>query len=226
MALGLNTGGGGADFLPIVVFDARAGRLFKVERTQGATGWQSERVDITQPAPSFAVDMGSIQVGWMHFGPTGPDFQMVPLGHALPPRPTNEHKQGFKVKIAGRTLDGLREFSHSAKCVLSALDELHTAFEASPEAAQGKIPVVKLASTRAVVTSGPQGKTTNYAPVFEIVTWTDRMPEMGERTVPAPGGKVHPQTHAANGETLQATKHVPPPAAKTAPAMPSQDDWN
>lgn len=226
MALGLNTGSNGADFLPIVIYDARAGRLFKVERTQGVAGWESNRVDISSPAPAFAVDLGAIEVGWIAFGVTGPDFQLVPLGHPLPAQPTKEHKQGFRVRVSGRVLDGIREFSHSAKCVLGAMDDLHTRFEAAPEAAQGKIPVVKLAGTTPVVTTGPQGKTTNYAPVFEIVTWTDRSPEMGERTVPAPGSK--PVAAPAP------TAHVPPPAPPphvtervpdTAEAAGMPDSW-
>jgi hypothetical protein len=206
MALGLNTGSNGADFLPIAVYDARAGRLFKVERTQGVNGWESERIDISSPAPTFAVDMGSISVGWAAFSTTGPDFHMVPLGQPLPARPSDQHKQAFKVRIAGKVLGGMREFAHSAKCVLAAMDDLHTRFEAAPEAAAGKIPIVKLAGTQPIVTTGPQGKSTNYAPQFEIVGWTARMEDMGERTVPAPGAKVAAPAKAAN--------HVPPPTRK------------
>jgi len=204
MALGLNTGSGGGDFLPICIYDARAGRMFKVERTQGMGGWESNRVDISSPPPAFAVDIGSIEVGWIMFGVAGPDFQLVPLGHPLPAQPSKEHKQGFRVKLSGRVIDGIREFSHTAKCVLGAMDELHTRFEAAPEAAQGKIPVVRLAGTTPIVTKGPQGNTTAYAPVLEIVAWTDRAPEMGERTVPAPGSNATP--------ARPATAHVPPPA--------------
>ncbi len=230
MALGLNTGSNGADFLPIAIYDARAGRMFKVERAQVSTGgWESNRVDITSPPPSFAVDFGTIEVGWIVFAATGPDFQLVPIGQPLPAQPSKDYKQGFRVRIFGNVLDGLREFSHTAKCVLSAVDDLHTRYEAAPEAAAGKIPVVKLTGTTAVVTTGPQGKTTNYGPVFEIVTWTDRKPEMGERTVPTPGAK----TNGANG-AHHAPPPAPPPAASAEPpqtvrapepvGMP--DDWN
>lgn len=206
MTLGLNTGSNGADFLPIVVYDARAGRLFKVERTQTASGWESNRVDITNPPPAFAIDFGTIEVGWITFSATGPDFKMVPLGKPLPPQPTKDYKQGFRVKISGRVVDGIREFSHTAKCVLTAIDSLHIRYEAAPEAAAGKIPVVKLTGTAQIVTTGPQGKTTNYAPVFDIIAWTDRAPEMGERTTAIPSGaSASPQPPAG---------HVPPPAAK------------
>ena len=128
MALGLNTGSNGADFLPIAIYDARAGRMFKVERTQGASGWESNRVDITSPPPAFAIDMGTLEVGWIVFAVTGPDFQLVPLGQPLPAQPGKDYKQGFRVKVTGKVLDGLREFSHTAKCVLSAVDDLHSRY--------------------------------------------------------------------------------------------------
>jgi hypothetical protein len=199
-----------------VIYDARAGRLFKVERMQGAAGWESNRIDISSPPPTFCVDLGSIEVGVVHFAPTGPDFKTVPLGQPMPAAPTKDYKQCFKVKVAGNVLGGVREFSHSAKCVLSALDDLHSRFEAAPEAAQGKIPVVQLSGTTPVVTSGPQGKTTNYAPVFTITGWTDRLPQFGERTVPAPKANGH----VGNGASAHVPPpgHVPPPAAAAAPA--------
>jgi hypothetical protein len=169
--------------------------------------------------------MGSLTVGWIHFAATGPDFKMVPLGSPLPERPTTEHKQGFRVKIAGKLLGGVREFSHSAKCVLGSLDSLHTLYEADPEAAQGKIPVVRMTSVTPVVTKGPQGNTTNYAPVFDIIAWTVRDEAMfGPRTVPAPGARA-----AAPTPKPAPAAHVPPPAqAAKAPepamAMAEDDD--
>lgn len=208
MALGLSNGSD-REFLPLAIYDARAGRLFKVESKQGPGGWERERVDISSPPPAFAVDLGSIEVGWILFTVGAPDFQMVPLGHPLPAQPSKEHKQGFRVKVMGRALDGLREFSHTAKCVLGAVDDLHSLFEAAPEAATGKIPVVKLSGTVPVVTKGGGQTSTNYRPVFEIIQWTDRAPEMGERTVPAPGGKA-------------AHKPAPAPAA----AVPDTAPWD
>ena len=46
MPLNLNTEGGG-DFLPICKYDTRAGRMIRVDRTQGANGWDTDEVDIT-----------------------------------------------------------------------------------------------------------------------------------------------------------------------------------
>lgn len=216
MALGLDTVATG-DFSPIAIYDARAGRMFAVNRTQGTAGWESTRVDITNPAPVFAIDMGSVTVGWISFTANGPDFNLVPLGHPLPAKPSADHKQGVRCKIAGNVLGGMREFSHTAKCVLGALDLLHSQYEESPEAVSGQIPVVRLSGMTPIVTKGPSGNTTNYAPIFEIISWTDRLPEFGERTVPAPTAKTAAHAVAA----LQApatTAHVPPSGHVSAPA--------
>jgi hypothetical protein len=176
---------------------------------QGATGWEPQRVDITNPAPVFAVDFPSIEVGYVHYTNAGPDFKMVPLGQPLPTVPSKDYKQCCRVKIAGQVLGGVREFSSSAKCVLNALDDLHNKYEAAEEAAQGKIPIVKLIGTSAITTNGPQGKTTTYAPVFEIIGWTDRFPELGEATVPTPSSRRGPDEDPSSN---------PPPTVP--PAMP------
>src|ERR1700731_2620998 len=117
MALGLSNGSSGGDFLPIVKWDARAGRFFRVDRSQGANGWESNDVDLTMDKPKFCVDLGSIEVGFMAFLPTGPDFHLTPYGNPMPEKPSKDHKAGFKVRLAGNALNGVREFSSSAKSV-------------------------------------------------------------------------------------------------------------
>lgn len=223
MALGISNGSNGGDFLPIVKWDARAGRFFRVDRSQSAEGWVSNDVDLTMDKPKFAVDFGSIETGYIAFTPTGPDFHMAPLGTAMPAKPTKDHKAGFRVKLAGNALKGsaekgVREFAASAKSVLVAMDNLHSAFEAAPEAAAGKVPVVELSGSTTIVTNGPSGKVTSYSPTFTIVAWTDRLPEFGDRTVAPPSSLSPPPPRAA---------HVPPPAQPAAPppaARPLEDE--
>jgi len=194
VALGLTSGSDSGNFLDRVQYDARAGRMFRIDRSLQNGEWVSDKVDITSEQPQFAVDFGSIEVGPMAFAVTGPSFHMVPFGHAIPEKPTKDHKLGMRVKLAGKALNGLREFSSSSKCVLSSIDDLHSQFEGAPEAAQGKIPLVKLAGTKAITTKGQMGTSTNYAPSFEIVGWVDRLADMGERTVPAPSASSAPST--------------------------------
>ena len=82
-------------------------------------------------------------------------------------------------------LGGLREWSSTAKSVVGAIEALYDKYATAVEAATGYIPVVELQRTQPI-TTGKTVKTTAYAPVFAIVGWTDRTPEMGARTVPVP----------------------------------------
>lgn len=206
MALGLSIGNGeGGSFLPLVKYDARSGRMSLSDRVQGPNGWESQETDITRQQPAFACDFGSIEVGWIAFGKP-PIFAVAPLGQPMPKRPEGpDLKQGFRVKVAGKALGGVREWATTSKAVVAVIDALHTSFEAAPEAAEGKIPVVRFVDTTPIKTQTPQGTTTNYAPVFEIVQWVERNTDMlGPRTVPAPARQVREPTPPPAGAQADA----------------------
>ena len=214
MPFGLNVPQAG-DFPDIVKYDARAGRLFKVIYDQ--TTREKTQIDITTPPPRFAVDFGSLAVGYIKYSATGPDFKVVPEGSAIPRQPEDRDDQnrllyraGFRVKLYGRVLDGLRDFSSTAGSVLECIEDLYGRFKAAPEAARFQIPIVELTSTTPVTMGRGAKASANYKPVFTIVSWTDRVQEMGERTVAAPLR----QTTAA--------QQTPPPAPKAAPVTPTQ----
>ena len=204
MALGFTMGNGeGGSFLPLVKYDARSGRMSLSDRVQGVNGWESVDTDITRDQPTFAIDFGSIEVGWIAFGKP-PVFAVAPLGQPMPKRPEGpDFKQGFRVKVAGKALKGVREWSTTANAVKGALEEVHTAFEAAPEAAEGKLPLVQFADTTPIKTQTPQGTTTNYAPVLKIVGWVERNGDMlGPRTVPPPAARQAAPAHPAGGAPL------------------------
>jgi hypothetical protein len=95
----LSTEGGGGDFADILKYDARAGRMFRVDRTQGAAGWETNNVEITNGFQAV-FDFENIQVGWALFAAgIAPSFSMVPLGEPLPAKPSDQHKQGFKMMV-------------------------------------------------------------------------------------------------------------------------------
>ena len=95
-------------------------------------------------------------------------------------------KSVFRVKIFGKILLGLREWSSSANAVTESVDDLYGKFRASPEAQTGRIPIVELSKTIPVQMGKGARQTTVYTPCFAIVGWTDRVSEMGVRTVPVP----------------------------------------
>ena len=111
-------------------------------------------------------------MGWVFFVKgAAPLFALVPYGQAMPERPTSpgndgtgkaqNFRQGFRVPVAGKALGGVRELAGQSAALINGLNELHSAYEASPEAAMGKIPVVRMTRTDAI----KSGQATNYQPV-------------------------------------------------------------
>lgn len=208
MALGLSTGsgeGGAGNFMPVLKYDARAGRFFRVDRSDAGGTWQTDNVDVTQGFQAI-FDLENIEVGYIRFAKGGaPDFMMVRLGGAMPTRPDIRddkgkpvYKQGFRFHVKlGKTAGGdVREFASTAGVVIDALDALHSAYEAGRAENPGKLPIV------AMTTSTPvkSGESTNYAPNFEIVKWVDRPADLVGRAappaIPAPAATVTPITAA------------------------------
>lgn len=193
MGLGLQTGGnGGADRTPYVKYDARAGRMFRVDRVEVNGAWQSNQVDVTNNF-SAVFDFANIEVGWLNYSDQGPLKAMAVLGKApIPARPDGVNdkgkpafRQGFNILLAMPKDQGggVRELNSNAGCVIEAVDELHDKFTAAPEGKDGKLPVVRLVSATPV----KSGQSTNYRPVFEVVSWVDRPPALnGQAPAAAP----------------------------------------
>lgn len=177
MALGISSeGGAGGNFADVLKFDARAGRFFRVDRAQGAAGWETNNVEITQGFTAV-FDFENIKVGWALFAAgIAPSFVMVPLGQPFPAKPSDQHKQGFKimVKLGASSGGDVREFSSCAGAVRTAMDKLHDAYLAGVSANPGKLPVVTMTGSTPIVSTGKGQSSTNYAPIFEIVKWVDR----------------------------------------------------
>ena len=190
MSLGISSGGGGgngADRVPVVKYDARAGRIFRLDRTQDAGGnWSSNNVEITDGFQAI-FDLENIEVGWLNF-PAGnaPEMTLVKLGQPIPPKPSDRHKQGFRLLMKlGKSIGGdVREMASNTGMSIGAMDALHSAYEADRAANPGKLPVVGLESTTAHTSTGKDkdGRaqtSTNYAPVWTIVAWVPRPAELG-----------------------------------------------
>ncbi len=207
MALGLQTESSGGDFLPIIKFDARAGRFFRRDRANN----ENTDVDVTRTFKAV-VDLENIEVGYINFATGGaPDFAVVPLGDPMPQRPSDGHKQGFRLllKLGADCGGDVREFSSCAKVVIKGIDLLHEAYTAGEKQNPGKLPVVVLKDTIAVTTEGKQ-KSTNYQPVLEIVSWVNRPKDL----IHVPRGKA-----SAPAKTTQASS--PPSTGSTQVGAPA-----
>lgn len=229
MAFGL-PGGGGGDIMPFVKYNAKAGKFFRVDRVQTASGWETTDVDITH---NFAAvfDLEEIQVGFVYFGPNGPQRAMATYMKApVPPRPVDVddkgkplYKGGFVVTIAlaKDCGGGIREFSSSAQSVQDAMNALYDVFARDPaNANRTAAPIVKLVTVQAE--KGSFG--TNYRPVFEIVGWVDRA-SLFKPAVPATNGggqtAALPFSGPAQAPAQQSfTQTVAPPATGAQQVQP------
>lgn len=212
MALGLQTGGtGGGDIQPYINYDAKAGRMFRVDRAQQSDGtWATDKVEITNSV-QMVMDLANIRVGWINYTTQGPVRRLVTLGkEPIPARPDDKNadgkpafKQGFEVQLLLDKASGggaPRVFGSAAGCVIEAMDALHDAFSGAAESKAGKLPVVKIARVDPV----KSGQSTNYKPTFAIVNWIDRPASLST------SGEV--QTPSASAPATGSTI-VPPPTA-------------
>src|SRR5262249_25601466 len=139
------------DFIPIVKYDARAGRFFRMDRVDTGNGFASEPVDITGNFKAI-FDFENVEVGWIDFATgSAPDFELVPIGSQLPDRPSARHKNGvrFMVKLA-KDCGGakpIREIAGTSKAFLSGIQAVYKDYEGQKAANPGKLPVIVLDRT-------------------------------------------------------------------------------
>lgn len=211
MALGIQTeSGAGGNFTPTVKINSKQGRVWRVDRTQGAEGWVTNEVDITNNF-QFVPDLDHLRVGWMFFkAGQAPDLRMVALGEPLPDRPPSfdpDGKPNFKqgviilVKLGKDCGGDIREIAASAKSILGPIDKLHDEFLKLKGDNPGKLPVVKMTGMNKVTTKTPKGNNDNFEPVFEIVNWIDR-PSFEVAAAPAadPPPKQEPAKQLATAD--------------------------
>jgi hypothetical protein len=178
MALGLNyrTGGDGSDIVPYVKYDARAGRLFRNDRTEVDGAYSNHAVDITSNFRAV-MDLENIEVGYIHFAAnSAPAYMLVKFGAEMPDKPEGKWKQGLRcmMQLDKNCGGDIREITSNAAAFLDGFDELHTDYEVDKLKNPGKLPVVVLRSTQPITTGAGEKKSTNYSPVFEIVGWVAR----------------------------------------------------
>jgi hypothetical protein len=212
MGLMQSTTGDGGSFKVFCKYNAKAGRWYTKEDKQ-----DGQEYEVTNMTAVF--DLENVRTGWFLFASgVAPAKTYDPSLISAAAKPGDGFKRGFELDIfSEKNLGGVREFSSTAGVVIDAINPLYDAYTAAPEAAQGKLPVVKCVG----VTPVTNKHGTNYQPRFEIVSWVDRPAALMGDTPKAPPAAA-PVTPAAPAPTA----HVPPPAAKPAPApaMAGGDD--
>jgi len=219
MALGINYESNGGDFLPIVKFDCRAGRMFRRDRANG----ENTDVDITR-AFKAVIDLENLETGWMNFDTGGaPEFAMSVWGKGeTPAKPSEKHRLGVRLvlKLHKDCGGDVREFAGNAKALVRGIDGLHDEYLAGVKSNPGKLPVVVLDDTVPITTGEGARKSTNYAPVFKIANWVARPEDLvyEPRSSSAPTDRPA-SSGAATSPPATGSTRVPPPAA-----APAADD--
>lgn len=236
-----DAGNSGGKFLGRIQFDARSGAWKIVKRIQNEDGSYGDQASnpffATEEKPvSLLMDMGSIEVGYMKIS-SPPSFLVVPYGKPIPAqpeemaaaepgkKPKKAFSPGFRIQVCSRRMFSDMDayyFSATAKTVMGPMDALLQAFLAAGEAQEGMLPVVQVKGCTANTSTTPQGKSTFYAPNFEIASWIERPEVFGERTVPAPQGGT--RTSAPPAPSAPPANHIPPPVAKAAVAVDLADE--
>lgn len=215
----------GGDFMPIIKYDARAGRLFRMDRVDTGSGFATDQVDITSSFKAI-VDFENVEVGWIDFPPgSAPSFALVPMGNPLPDRPSPRHKNGvrFVLKLA-KDCGGakpIREIAGTSKAFLSGVEAAFTVYQAEKAANVGKLPVIVLEKTTPIKSGSGEKQSTNYQPTFKITGWAPRGDLVFESKMPQQQTKAAPVE--SGGAPATGSTKVDPPSAKQ-PAM-AEDDF-
>jgi hypothetical protein len=209
-------GGGGGDFLPIAKYDARAGRVFRVDKEDGV----STQVDITRNFTAV-FDFENIEGGWIRFNAgSAPDFVLAPIGQPLPDQPSPDHRKGVRVliKLSKECGGDVREVAGTASVFMNGLEAAYDQYLEGVAANPGKLPVMSLKDTVPVETNSKTNKSTNYRPVFEITGWVKRPADLVAK--PRGAGGAVAEEKPKSPPSTGSTKVAPPKAA----AKVAEDD--
>ena len=205
--------GGGADFLPIVKYDARSGRMSRRDREGGETN----EVDITRSFKAV-FDFENVEVGYIRFAAgSAPDFRMSRYADGqMVQDPGEGYKRGvrFVIKLSKENGGDVRELASNAGAFLTAVNKLDDEYRNGVKENPGKLPVVVMNDSYAKTSGEGARKSTNYVPVFEITGWTKR-----------PDDLVY-QARSSSAPSQTATASAPPAtgSAKVSAPVPPADD--
>lgn len=149
------------DFIPYLKYNGKSGRWY----TRNEVGEEVEVMDMTA-----IFDLAQIKTGWILFNEGAAPETLWDNG-AMAQQPSPKHKRGFAVTVfSPAKIGGLKEYSSCSNASIVSIKELHTIWEAAPEAKQGLVPVVKCEGVQSIKSKFG----TNYQPVLKIVKWVDR----------------------------------------------------
>jgi hypothetical protein len=178
MALGNR--GSNKTFLPVLKYDARSGEFALIDRVQSGGGWDAVSTPIKLKDFRGIPALDVLEVGWIDF-PTGkpPDAVMVAAGNDAASRwgdpPADGYKLGIRLiwKMPEILGGGIRELLGTSIGLWHGVDQLHDDYMLEAKQHPGELPIATITS---VQESG--GRNVSYTPVFKIIGWKSRPPEL------------------------------------------------
>ncbi len=212
----------GGSFRPRVKFNAKAGRVYRIDRVPQADGRAILETEITAQF-AFFLALESFADGWWN-RETFKEL-LVALGGVLPPQPDGRDEKGKPIwvyqvrcamKLAAAAGGDLRVFSSGAQCVLEPLDRLYHECTADAKGRGDErrrwVPAVRMVRTDPI--KGENG--VNYAPVFEVVKWVERPADMPYEPAGTPEAAPAAAPPTATRSTAPPSNGTPQAAAEAA----------
>ena len=208
-------GAGGADFLPIVKYDARSGRMARLDRDGG----DNVSHDVTRTFKAV-FDLENLEGGYIRFAAgMAPDFRVTRLADDIPvPNPGDGYKKGVRVivKLAKDCGGDVRELASNARAFNKAAKKLYAEYLAGVKQNAGKLPVVTLNDSYAETSGEGATRSTNYVPVFEITGWVNRPDDLVYQARSSGASKT---------ESFTVSASTPPSTGSTRVSAPAADDF-
>lgn len=173
MALGFSKASSD-EFLPSLRFNAVSGDCIVAGSKKNEDGqtWDKYEHDVKFPH-KFVADLENIEIGWIFFSAQGPNFAFGKVGQPLPAKPSDQHKQGFRLTMYSKE-HGLVAFSNSSNTVKDVMNDVHDAFMAAKDKNAGKLPVLEFKGVEKFTIKTKEGSKAYKKPVIAIVAWVEK----------------------------------------------------
>jgi hypothetical protein len=169
-----------------------------------------------------ALDFGAVEHGPLRYN-SFDDSYLVPGNQPPPALPDSTYVLAVRLPVLLPPAD-LAQWTVGGKIAQTALHTLHLAFQQASEAAQGKLPVYRLRTSRQI-TIASRNNEVHTSPVLELIGWIVRDEQrFGPRTVPPPLPLISGQPGMAALPETPANTDTPPweePASASASPPPS-----
>jgi hypothetical protein len=174
----------GGDFLPRFKIDGRSAAMSMEDRVKEDGEWTSKSQNVPYGKFRAIIDIANIERGYVDFTSRKPDMKFFRLGEDIGDPPSKNHKEGLRVLLQMSTSlgGGVRELISTAIGVYNAFDKLHDNYEKGLVDHPDCLPIVECDG----IHEEKLGNGTSAAPIWRIVRWVPRPPELPVDGIPLP----------------------------------------